>query len=605
MRTISSVLRTTALFLTVWVAGAATTARADVGVGWIEINGPLLEQPEALTAAFGLKSGQTLRSVVNALHAAAARADVEAVVLRLRQPALTMSQVEELGEAVRDVRDAGKKVHLFTEIYGTAETALAAYVDDAMIQAGSTVSFPGLYTEEMYLADALRWLGVEPDFVQIGKYKGAEETYVNTAPSPPWDKNYSRLLDEMYAAMRTTIKNGRGMSDSRLDKAMERAFMATPEQAIKAGLIDAEVDRLDLTDHLKDIYHDEVRYITGLTPTTGGTLDMANPFALFQMLSNPARQHPTRATIAVLHIDGPIVDGESKQSSPLGGANVGALTIRKALKAIEDDPLVKGVVVRINSPGGSAIASESIWLGIRRVAEIKPVWVSVGSMAASGGYYIAVSGDRIYVNPSSIVGSIGVVGGKFALGGAYDKLHLHIVPRARGPHANMFSAVSPWSDEDRDLIRQRMTDTYNLFVDRVKSGRRGIDISKTAEGRLFAGESAIKMRLADRIGSLDDTLSDLAETLQLREGAYDVLDYPAPKTLDEIMQGFLGLGLAQAGGASNGSASLPGALAAKVAGLVGLLGPQAWAQARDALGAMMLLRKEPVLLVAPRILLFR
>lgn len=593
-----------ALALGAAVVGASSAqALADVGVGWIEIEGALLERPEPFAAALGLDGGTTLRDVVAALRAAADRPDVEAVVLRLKQPLLTPYQVEEIGQAIEQVQAAGKKVHLFTEIYNTPETLLAAWVDEAIVQPGSAVTFPGLYAEELYLADALRWLGIQPSFVQIGKYKGAEEPFVNSQPSEPWDENYSRLLDELYGAMRAPFLRYRRMSDRTLDRAMEQAVMASPEQAVELGLVDAVVDRLDLEAHLQEQYGDEVRYVTGLLPSRSGGLDMANPFAFFQLLANPVKQRPVRDTIAVLHIDGPIVDGKSQPASILGGASVGSLTIRQALKRIEDDPLVKGVIVRINSPGGSAIASESIWQGLRRVAQKKPVWTSVGSMAASGGYYIAVAGDRIFVDPSSIVGSIGVVGGKLALRGLYEKLRLHAVPRARGPRASLLSGLEPWTEEEREFIRQRMQETYDLFVDRVKQGRPDIDISRTAEGRLFAGKHAVEMRMADEVGSLAQALDAMADELGLRKGAYDVLDYPLPRSLDEILQDFMGFGLAAAPAARSGDALAQAG--AQVLALRAALGEARWRQLRDALTGMLQLQREPVLLLSPRSLLLR
>src|SRR5690606_7120002 len=135
------------------------------------------------------------------------------------------------------------------------------------------------------------------------------------------------------------------------------------------------------------------------------------------------------------------------------------------------DDLIKGVIIRINSPGGSATASEVIWRGVQRVAAKKPVWVSVGSMAASGGYYIAVAGDKIYVTPSGIVGSIGVVGGKISMGGLYDLLHVNVVERARGPRADLFSSSQPWTDQQRAFVRDKMAETYDLFTRRVAQGR--------------------------------------------------------------------------------------------------------------------------------------
>jgi protease-4 len=330
------------------------------------------------------------------------------------------------------------------------------------------------------------------------------------------------------------------------------------------------------------------------------SLNTANPFAMLELLSAKPKTKATRDTIAVLHIDGPIVDGESKPASLIGGSSVGALTVRKALKQIEDDSLIKGVVVRIDSPGGSAIASESMWIGLRRVAEKKPVWISVGDMAASGGYYCLVGGDKVYIEPTSIVGSIGVVGGKIVLGGVYEKVRMNIVPRGRGPLAEMMSTVDMWDEAQTKLVRETMEKTYEQFVDRVKRGRKGIDIAKTAEGRLFVGKDAIDLNMADELGGLTDAIGDMASSLSLREGQYEVMDFPAPRSLDEIIGSMLG----QFGIGASASAHV-GALSPLAEAARELLGERSWNQLRDSLGAFMQLRSEPVILVSPKVLLFK
>jgi protease-4 len=285
----------------------------------------------------------------------------------------------------------------------------------------------------------------------------------------------------------------------------------------------------------------------------------------------------------------------------MGGASVGSLTIRKSLREIEEDDRVKGLIVRINSPGGSAIASESIWIGLRRVAEVKPVWVSVGSMAASGGYYIAVGGDRIFVDPSSIVGSIGVVGGKIAMGGLYEKLKVHVVPRARGPVADMMSTVAPWSEEERAFVTARMKETYDQFVDRVKRGREGIDIGQTAEGRLFTGGRAVELKMADEVGGFSEALGALAKKTGLREGEYDVMDYPPAKSLQEALGE-----MAERFGVSASAGAVEGAgLAPLVSALRDAIGAKAWPGVRDAVQSLLQLRDEPVLVAMPRVLVFR
>jgi len=577
---------------------AARSAGADARLAWMEIDGALAERPGPF-AWLGGQMTPTLTGVVGKLDAVAGDASVDGVVLRVKSPAWNAAQIAEVGAALQRVRAAGKTVHAFADIYEPGALRLASYADAALMQEGGAVFFPGLHMEEMFLAGTLAKVGAEADYVQVGDYKGASEMFANSEPSPEWNANISRLLDSMYGAMREEIKSNRGMSDRELDRAMEAAWYASGETAERVGLIDGELDRAELTAFLSEAYGDGVRYTLEYDPARRETsVDMGNPFAMLQMLSEDPKNEPERDTIAVVHIDGPIVDGESAPASALGGASVGAETIREALKEIEDEELVHGVVVRINSPGGSAIASENIWQGVKRVAATRPVWVSVGSMAASGGYYIAVAGDRIVASEHGIVGSIGVVGGKIALGGVYEKLDANVVSRSRGPRAGMFATGELWSESERALVRERMAETYELFTDRVRQGRSGIDLGKTAEGRLFTGRDAVALKMADEVGGLHDAIAGVASAAGV-EGSHDVMHYPGPQSFDELLERFSGI-FGVRGGVQVGAGSSPLAGAFRE-----LLGEEAWGAARASMAALLQLREEPVLLTMPRVLIFR
>ncbi|MGP1309637.1 MAG: S49 family peptidase [Phycisphaerales bacterium] len=596
----STLARTFAPFVAVAMAVAsAPLALAQNTIAWFEMKGAVTDRAPELASLFGGGDGMTLRGVVSAIERAGEDGDVAAIVVRISDLNANLAQIHEIGRAIGDARENGKTVHAFTEIYGPAELMLASFCDDVIVQKGGAVMFPGLYMEEMFLADTLAWVGAKADFVQVGDYKGASEQFANSQPSKAWDQNISRLLDSMWAAMQARLMEGRNLSEAQLNAALEEAWLGDPQSAIRAGLIDAEVDRLDLDARLKSMHGDEITYrVTEFEQEGGMSVNAANPFAIFEMLSAKPKTTASRETIAVLHIDAQIVDGESAPASFMGGASVGSTTIRKALKQIEDDDLIKGLVVRVHSPGGSAIASESMWIGLRRVAEKKPVWVSVGDMAASGGYYCAVGGDKIYVEPTSIVGSIGVVGGKIVLGGTYEKAHINIVPRGRGPLADMMSTVQPWSERHRDLVRRSMVQIYDQFVDRVQRGREGIDIAKTAEGRLFVGKDAIELKMADELGGLTDAIEDMAGELSLRDGRYDVMDFPRPRSFEEVLGDLFGQ-FGVSANADHAGLSAAAAMAKEV------LGENAWTQLRESLGAFMQLRDEPVILVSPRVLLFR
>jgi protease-4 len=567
----------------------------------LDLSGSPLEREPELAYLFGAGEKRTLLQVIGALRGLVDNPTTDSVVVRLKDAELSQTQVEELSAAIREVRESGKRVHVYSDGYDASGLLLASACDEVIGQDGAGVSLPGMYMEEMFLADTLRWAGLRADFVQVGDYKGASEMFARSAPSKEWDQNISQLLDSLYSNLRGPILRGRKLSEASLDGAMEQLWMAETKDAAKAGLVDSVIDLPALGKHLEKGYGAKVSWKKSdldAEASGGGLAEMSNPFAMFGMLSQKPRSEPTGDAIAVVHIDGPIVDGESSYGGMFGGGgSVGSRTIRNALEDVRKNSDYKGVVLRINSPGGSATASEVIWQGVRRVAEKKPVWVSVGSMAASGGYYIAVSGSKIYVNPSSIVGSIGVVGGKISMEELYKKLHVGVVGRGRGPMSHMFASNLSWSDADKERVRAKMSRTYELFTQRVSAGREGIDLTKTAEGRLFTGDKAIGLRMADAIGGLQVALDDMAEELDLED--YEVMHLPAGRSLEEILQDSFGNVSSPVGLSASpmGSEALGAARA--------LLGEKAWGQVAPAITGLMQLRDEHVVLMSPRVLIFK
>lgn len=574
---------------------AVVFAGGDKRIGWLVIDGPVLEQPSSLAWLFGNNAPETLRHMTASIEDAASSDDIAGLVVHLKDFQCNFSQTLALGAAMDGVRKAGKTVHVFSENYGPMELLLGASADEVIVQNGGQVSFPGLYSEELYLADALQLIGVKADMVQIGDYKGAADQMSRNVASPEWSQNIDALLDDLWAQMGERLKHGRHLSDAQWKQVLDQGWSADGKLARQLGLIDTSLDILDLKAHVAKQCGTD-RITTDLGPTADEfQLDMNNPFAMLAMLMREPDNTPTRPTIAVVHIDGPIADGDSSEGGMFGGSSVGSRTIREALKEVEDEDLIKGLVVRIDSPGGSAIASEIIWQGLRRVAAKKPVFISVGAMAASGGYYIAVGGDRIYVDPASIVGSIGVVGGKMVTGGLFDMIHIGITPRARGPHAQLMSTARAWDESERALIRNEMKQTYDLFTSRVTQGRGSrVDLKKIAEGRVFTGRQAIANGMADGLADFDSTIEKLAAETGLADGRYDVMTYPGPRSIPEMLRGML------PGGVS--APAMPGAAAplVNVSAIKALVGDSAWSQIRDSLNALMQLRDRHVLLIAPR-----
>jgi len=312
--------------------------------------------------------------------------------------------------------------------------------------------------------------------------------------------------------------------------------MLPASAAKEMGLVDQVIDVDALREVMARKIGRPVDIVRGYGQEKRDEVDLSSPFAVFQLLSRRP-QASEEPAIALVYVDGMIVEGEGGEGL-LSDSVASDGAIRKAMRIIARDPDIKAAVIRINSPGGSALASEAAWQAIHRVAKDKPVVVSIGGMAASGGYYIACAGDRIYADPSAVIGSIGVVGGKISLAGLYQKVGVTTEIYARGANAGMFNSAAPFTDSQRAMLNNLMRQTYDQFVDRVMQTRKGriAEIDKVARGRIFIGETAVKLGLADEIGGIDKALAYAADKGGLGKG-FKVRVLPAPKSLADLLSG--------------------------------------------------------------------
>ncbi|MBI1338395.1 MAG: signal peptide peptidase SppA [Phycisphaera sp.] len=581
-------------------ANAAQTADANKAqnkrVGWIEITGPIEDRPDP-NAWMREEKNPSMRTIVQQVLTVANNDNYAGLVISLDQTELSTAQVQEIADAIAAARAKGKHVMVYSESYDLRSYLLACAADEILLLNKGSLELAGLGMEEMYYAGLLEKIGVKADFVQVGKFKGAADPFIGTQPSPEWDQNINALLDDIYDQALSRIANARKMSREQVEAAMKDSWTLDDKGYVARGLVDKLVDR-DLTQATGDAFGEDFDWDTTMG-VTQAPMKMDNPFFIFQMLLKGAKQEVRRNSIAVIHADGEIHSGDSSFAGPVpvapraglfGGASIGSRTITETLADVRDNELVKGVILRIDSPGGSALASEVMWQAIRDCAKEKPVYISVSSLAASGGYYMACAGDKIYVEPTSIVGSIGVVSGKMVLGGLYEKIGLSITTRARGPMADIYSSVTPFSEEQRAAMLAAASRIYDQFLDRVTKGRdkKIANLDNVAQGRVFTGRQAVLNGLADQIGGLDQAVKDMAEKVGLAEGAYDIVDLPEPPSFAEILDSMIGL---QAG---PGLDQLATARTAQ-----SLLGPEAWQQVRTGLAGLMLLKKEPVLTLMP------
>jgi protease-4 len=560
-------------------------------VGWLSLDTTLREGPVPFAWVSEADAGPSLAGVIDKLHTVADKARYQGVVVSVDQPKLKLNHIEALHGAFKQIQKAGKKVLVFAKAYDLRTYYLASAADQIILQRGGQVQLSGIGMEEMYVAGMLDKIGVQADLMQIGKFKGARDNFTRKSPSDAWNSNIDGLLDGLYGHIINTMADNRGLSKNKMEKLMRQSWSMSQKDYIKSPLIDRMANR-DMINVTEAAFGSSFRWDQAMGQTQSRQ-EISGPFALFRMLMQKPQIKTDDETIAVLYGQGPIVSGRSSRGQGMFAAKtIGSRTMVKALKRIRRDPDIKGAIVRIDSPGGSALASEIVWQALRRTANKKPVFVSLGNTAASGGYYIASAGDRIYAGPTSIVGSIGVVGGKLAMGGLYEKIGINVTQRNRGPMAGAFNSAKPFTQKQRKAVRASLKQVYQQFLDRVHVGRgsRIDEIEKVAKGRVFTGKQAARNGLVDNVGGLNVTLRALQKKLGLEKGDYDVLQLPAPMSFQAFLNRTFGP-KAHLSGASG--------IGQTIAAARKMLGQKRWDAVAPVLTGLMQLRDENALTLMP------
>lgn len=523
-------------------------ALIDVSAGFPERGAA----PAALSLLGGGGGGETFRELIERFQAARKDKQVKAVLVTMNQgTGLNMAQIQELRAEFDALRKADKRVFAYADTYDTSSYLLASAASDVCMLEAGEIFMPGIGIESMFYKGTLDKVGVKADYVQIGEYKGAEEPYTRDGPSEELTAEMERLTKNLMDEVVNGISAGRGISAAQTRKLMDGVLVmskAAQEADLVDHLIDADGIRELLKDELGVENADDLALKVNFGRPDAPEVDFSNPFALLgAMAKQPVESNLPK--VAVIYAQGVIVDGEDDGGGlPLiggGDQSVASEPMRRALRLAMRDDNVKAVVIRIDSPGGSALASEVMWQSVRRLAADKPVVVSIGHMAASGGYYLASASDCIYADPSAIVGSIGVVGGKMVLGGLYEKVGLTTATFTQGRNADIYSSTTPWTESQRRMIRGWMKNTYDQFTDRIMVTRKGKidDIDEVARGRIFTAREAKRLGMVDQLGSLDDAIGEAAKRAKLDEGKYDLKALPPPPTLQELLgrRGTIGL----------------------------------------------------------------
>jgi protease-4 len=452
----------------------------------LDLSGSIPEQPASDLGLFLDARPPSLRALVESLDRGAKDPKVKAAVLRVGSLSdAGWGRVQELRDAVARFRKSGKPAYAHLEMCGNREYYLATACSKIFAVRSALLLVSGLSAEVTFFKNTLDKLGVQAEFEGVGKYKNAPNQFTEAGFTPPHREQTDALLDSLFEQYVGAIAEGRKKTREEVKDLIDHGPYDGPS-ALAAGLVDELVYR--------DEVEKRVKSSDRLTP--GRYLRGARGFGL-----------DSRPKIALIYAVGQITSGES-EGGPFSGDVVGSDTLVRAIKEARRDSSIRAIVLRVDSPGGSGTASDVIWREMSLARNEKPVVVSMGDVAASGGYYIAMCGHAIVAEPGTITGSIGVFSGKFNLHGLYDKVGLSKEILLRGNNAAIFSDYRPWSEDEKTRIRTLMASFYAEFVSKAADGRKKTveEIDRVAQGRVWTGAEALKVGLVDSLGGLETAL---------------------------------------------------------------------------------------------------
>jgi len=475
------------------------------------------------------------------LHQAADDDRIAGVVLQINSPSIGWAKLNDFRQAIERVRAKGKKVYAWFKSGTTKDYLLAASCDKIIMPESGTLMMLGVRAEVSFYKNLFDKLSLRADMLRVGEFKSAAEPYTRTRMSAPFRREMKEMLDDYYRQIVKTVATGRKLAPTKVKDAIDSGPHSAAT-AKKLGLIDQIAYEDELAAIIRADSKGRSQKIIKRYGRKKRDTDFSG-FAGFIKLMNlmmglePRKSAGFRPRIAVIHAEGMIMTGRSTSSLFMGSV-LGSETIVKAVRKASADPKVKAIVLRVNSPGGSALASDLMWRALEKVN--KPFIVSMGDVAASGGYYISMGADRIFAEPGTLTGSIGVVGGKIALKGLYEKIGITTDVIQRGRNNGLLSSHDTFSDSERKAMTRLLHETYGQFTRKAARGRhmKVEQLEKLARGRVYTGAMAIKIGLVDQLGTLEDAIAYAKKKAGLKPtDKVDRLDLPKPVSPFEALFG--------------------------------------------------------------------
>jgi protease-4 len=493
----------------------------DKSILYIDLSQPVMEQgrdEEINLNTFSIDKIPGLHDMIGAVRHAIGDSSIKALYLLARGNSMGMAASQEFGAIIDSFRASGKPVVAYADIMPQRAYEIAHKASHIYAQPGGAVEWVGYHVEVMFFKNLLDKLELKPEIFYAGQFKSATEPFRLTKMSDANRLQYSAFLQSIYSSTLRSISRHRNIDSATLAGLANNLAISTAEQAYTHGMLDGVL--------YEDQVRDTLRKLSGIK--------MADDLRMIKISDyiEATKQTGTGDRIAVIYADGSIIGG----SSP-GGNDIASDDFRAMLAKLRRDDKVKAVVMRINSPGGSAIASEIIWRELELIKKEKPLVVSMGDYAASGGYYIACGADSIFAQPNTLTGSIGVftimVDAQKMLN---NKLGITFDGVSTNTYSDYGNIARPMTGFEKSKTQRDVDTIYNIFKSRVTAGRKlsGAKVDSIAQGRVWSGSDALKIGLVDKMGGLQDAIDCAARMAKLKK--YSTRSYPGrPSLIDQLL----------------------------------------------------------------------
>jgi protease IV len=520
------------MFIFALAASSDGTPSVQLGsVLVVELNGavPELVSDDPLMKAFGGAASYDLLDLTEGLKKAAVDDRIDAVWLQVKSAPGSWATLQEIRGALLDFKESGKPVYASSDDYSMDEAAyyLASVADSVFSGPQTFFELNGFYLAAEFYQGLLEKLSVEPQIVRVGRYKSAVEPFERADLSPENEEQLTSLLTSWNQVFMADVAKVRNMQAEELQSIAQDSAIISAADAYRVGLLDGLLYRDQVVDVIKNrLGFEEEEDLREISLSTYARVPA----------SQAGLATGTEGEVAVVYAVGAITSGEGGLDPLLGGTVLGAESFNEAMREARESERVRAVVLRVNSPGGSAAAADAMWREIALTAAEKPLIVSMGDYAASGGYWISTPADTIVTAPLTLTGSIGVFSVFFDASGLFTN-HLGITHDfvRTSPYADMLSALRPLSANEQSLLQRSTDQVYAAFLDNVARGRRQnvAQVDSVAQGRVWTGSQAVDLGLADVLGGLDTAVEIAAAKAGLEPGTYQTRILPRPKTFIE------------------------------------------------------------------------